>query len=607
MTIRQDIQILRGVAVLMVVLFHLQVRFFESGYLGVDVFFVISGFLMAKLYDRGTAADFYARRIDRLLPAYSLTIACALAVSCFILLPADFSQLYEQAIVSVPFLSNFYFWNQSSYFEQAAFNPLLNLWSLAVEAQFYLIVPLLYPLLRKSRTAMTAVFVLTLVACIAVQTISPKTSFFLMPFRIWEFLVGAWVAWWGQDEGKTYDRTALFQLAPLVLLLAAFFFLPLRPDGQSILFGHPSLIALAVVALTGAIIHFELPKFFVHSLAGRALAGIGDYSYSIYLIHFPAIVLWNYQPFDGTILTAKDARTLVQIVLTIAVASYVSYNFVERRFARHFKATIPRILLALLIAAAASGFSSLNERQFGKEQRNIFAAWTDRSTYRCGKLFRILNPMKEICPLSAKDGNRRLLLVGNSYADSIKTSFAKVAAARGVDLYFVVENDPLIGGRLNAARTIQVADKSRIDFIAIHFSNIYDSANNREQVSSLVKLARAKGMAVVVIAPVPAYDESVPKAMYEATSHGHAFAFDRQHHEETISAFRHFEAELTEDGASVFDPAEVLCPPDRKCMFADSALKPYYFDAGHLTLTGATQLEPMLDAAVSKLLANQAR
>ena len=137
----------------------------------------------------------------------------------------------------------------------------------------------------------------------------------------------------------------------------------------------------------------------------------------------------------------------------------------------------------------------MSEHRFGKEQQNIFAAWTDRSAYRCGKLFRILNPTKEICPLGAKDGNKRLLLVGNSYADSIKTSFAKVATARGVDLYFVVENDPLIGGRLSAARTIEVADKSGIDFIAIHFSNIYERANNREHILLLVKLARARGMA----------------------------------------------------------------------------------------------------------------
>jgi hypothetical protein len=428
-----------------------------------------------------------------------------------------------------------------------------------------------------------------------------------MPFRIWEFLVGAWVAWRGQDEGKTYDRMALFQLAPLVLLLAAFFFLPLRPDGRSILFGHPSLIALAVVMLTGAIIHFELPKSFQHSLAGRSLAGIGDYSYSIYLIHFPAIVLWNYQPFGGTILTAKDARTLVQIVLTIAVASYASYNLVEQRFARYFKAAIPRVLLVLLVVAAASGFSSLSEYRFDREQQNIFGAWTDRSAYRCGKLFRILNPTKEICPLNAGDGNKRLLFVGNSYADSIKTSFAKMAAAHGIDLYFVVENDPLIGGKLNATRTIEEADRSGIDFIAIHFSNIYDSANNREQVSSLVKLARARRMAVAVIAPVPHYDVNVPKAMYETKNGDYTFAFDRKHHEAEISAFKNFEGELVEDGASVFDPAEILCPSDRKCLFADSALRPYYFDSGHLTLTGASQLEPMFDAVVSELLTNQSR
>jgi hypothetical protein len=114
-------------------------------------------------------------------------------------------------------------------------------------------------------------------------------------------------------------------------------------------------------------------------------------------------------------------------------------------------------------------------------------------------------------------------------------------------------------------------------------------------------------MAVVVIAPVPEYDESVPRAMYEATHGDFAFAFAREHHEAAISAFRTFASELTADGASIFDPAEILCPPDRKCLFADSAKKPYYFDAGHLTLTGASQLEPMFDAAVSKLLTGQVR
>jgi hypothetical protein len=111
----------------------------------------------------------------------------------------------------------------------------------------------------------------------------------------------------------------------------------------------------------------------------------------------------------------------------------------------------------------------------------------------------------------------------------------------------------------------------------------------------------------VVVAPVPEYDESVPKAMYEATNGNYTFAFDRKHHEEAIAAFRTFASELSEDGAWIFDPAEILCPPDRNCLFADSAKKPYYFDAGHLTLTGASQLEPMFDAAVSRLLTNQVR
>lgn len=598
MTYRQDIQILRGTAVLMVVLFHLQTPFFDNGFLGVDVFFVISGFLMAKLYDKGTIADFYRRRIDRLLPTYSFTVIAVVIAAYYLLIPVDFLQLYEQALASIFFLNNIHFWNQNSYFDKASFNPLLNLWSLSVEAQFYLIVPFLYPLLRKRKGLTIIVFCLTLAACVAIQTISPKTSFFLMPFRIWEFLVGAWVAWYSQEEREGISQNLNYQILFLVLLVISFFVIPLKPDSGSIVLGHPSLAALVMVLLTGLIIYYGMPKAFESSAVGRSLAIVGDYSYSIYLVHFPIIVLWNYREFGGTILAADSILRFSAIVLSIAAASYLSYGFIEKRISSYFRASIPRVALLLGIFLASSATVYLNESKFNETQKNIFSAWTDRSVYRCGKIFRVLNPTKEICMVSDEDKDHRILLVGNSHADSIKTSFAKVANNKGLSLYFIVQNDPLVGSQLDASKIVKEAKALGIDYIAIHFSNIYDTPENRARVESLVDLSHKHGIEVIIISPVPTYEVHIPKAMYQTKNGVYSFEIDRSQHNIMTSSYRAFSNEIAARNVAIYDPAEILCPTEGGCSFADATNKPYYFDSDHLTLTGATQLESLFNKAI---------
>lgn len=182
MTYRKDIQILRGIAVLLVVLYHLQVSFIKSGFLGVDVFFVISGFLMAILYDLNDKKKFFFRRGKRLLPTYYMIILLTLAVSIFITIPNEFYQVVKQSIYATFFSSNIGFWMQNSYFNKSNFNPLLHLWSLGVEIQFYLIVPLLYWIFQKSKILLPLVLLLSILACFFMVGVSPKTSFFIKEY-----------------------------------------------------------------------------------------------------------------------------------------------------------------------------------------------------------------------------------------------------------------------------------------------------------------------------------------------------------------------------------------------------------------------------------------
>ncbi|MXS85805.1 acyltransferase [Nitrosomonas sp. HPC101] len=180
MQFRADIQILRGASVLLVVLFHLGFDLFKSGFLGVDVFFVISGFLMAVLYDHKEKSKFFRRRAIRLLPPYFVVLFLTLILSVIYTTRNESAQVFEQVYYGSVFASNIGFWSHNSYFSDSNFNPLLHLWSLGVEIQFYLIVPLLAFFFRKNKWLLPVFLISSLALCFWVTTISPKTSFFLL-------------------------------------------------------------------------------------------------------------------------------------------------------------------------------------------------------------------------------------------------------------------------------------------------------------------------------------------------------------------------------------------------------------------------------------------
>ncbi len=603
MEFRKDIQILRGLAVLFVVLYHLQVPFFKNGYLGVDIFFVISGFLMAKLYNRGSITDFYKRRINRLLPAYTATVIATLIVGCFVLIPTDFIQLFKQSVSSAVFSSNLYFWNQNSYFSSSEFNPLLNLWSLAVEVQFYLIVPFLYPILRRRAWLTLVVIILSFAACVAVQSVSPKTSFFLTPFRIWEFLMGAFVAWsFSYHNIKTIYGE--FLRAGLIVTLIGFLcFVALDPNGRSIWSGHPSLAAFFVCLLTAGIIAVGLPRLFEENILGTALAKIGDYSYSIYLIHFPLIVMLNYQEFGGTILSFDSQAMLAIAIICTALLSYLSYHYIEDKGRAVFNSNKKYIALLISIFIVCLATYAINLKGFSDRENNIFSAFTDRSPYRCGKIFRILNPLSDICSIGEKSHEDAILLVGDSHADSIKTVLAKAANTNKKRVFFYVDNEPLVNKEILSDKIIQDAQSLKVQAILLHFSNKYKKSGFAQEVLHIAKKADELGLKVVIIAPVPTYSSSVPKTMYykKDQESGGTFVIDRKMHKEKISDFTALSKTLERHGVSIIDPASIFCLKQEACFYADQQGKPFYFDASHLTLTGSGLLQDLFFQKIKEI------
>lgn len=583
---RNDIQILRALAVIFVVLFHLEVAGIESGFLGVDVFFVVSGFLMAILYKTGETKKFFERRAKRLLPAYLTTVAITLIASMFIVLPSELGQVATQSIYSIFFANNFGFWMQNSYFSKTDFNPLLHLWSLGVEIQFYLIVPLLVWFFRKSKIFLPLVLIGSFLSCIFIVGISPKTSFFMMPLRIWEFLIGFVIAYYLTNEGniKTQNYQWLGLIGLIVLCAIPF----IRVDGQSLnrLEAHPSFYALLVCFATSLVLSCGLPKVLQESSFGNFLAKIGDYSYSIYLVHFPIIVLYLYEPFSGTILYPENYVDKAILLGLIIVTSILMHRYVETRRINSASKVYATSLVSILLLVGGTKIAP--SIMYNQNDQNIFAGLNDRAVYRCGKIIRITNPTAISCKINEESFDRSILLVGNSHADSIKQAFAEVASTHKMNTYFMVSNTPLMDSSVTPKTMINEAIKLDIRHIVLHYKSKSLKVDILEEV---LHLAEEKGIKVDLILPVPEYEDSIPKLLYLnqfKSINKQKYLSENTEYFAQINALKNQYQIFT-----AYDVHNVLCQSD--CAIKSSDNKPYYFDSHHLTLTGAQQLKPVFE------------
>jgi peptidoglycan/LPS O-acetylase OafA/YrhL len=351
---RADIQSLRGYAVLVVVLFHAQIVPVSAGYIGVDIFFVISGFLMTRLVldavDDGQFrfGAFYFRRAKRLLPALYVVTALVALAAPFVLTSLELRWLRGQIAGALSFTANILLARQSGYFDgEAALKPLLHIWSLSLEEQFYLLLPaLLVVLPRRSRVAVLAAGVAVSYA-VSQQDLELPLTFYGLPSRAWELLLGAVGAAWMQRQSQGATPTGgpgvrlLVALALLLLLAAPLHALP---------WPHPGPLA----AIAGAATLIVL-------LAGSPLLDwltplqwLGDRSYSLYLVHWPLFAffenVWMGPSAGRDVLLAKSG-----ILVASLLATELLYRFVERPIHRAPLVPTRRVVFAGLGATAVLG------------------------------------------------------------------------------------------------------------------------------------------------------------------------------------------------------------------------------------------------------------
>ena len=393
MKYRAEIDGLRAVAVLPVILFHAGFKLFGGGYVGVDVFFVLSGYLITGIIHeemqsgRFSVVRFYERRARRILPALLLVCLVCIPFAWLWMLPDELQGFARSLMAVSVFASNFLFWSESGYFEAAAaLKPLLHTWSLAVEEQFYIFFPLFLLLLRRAspRTLMTVIAALSVVSLSAAELLSkllPAANFYLLPSRAWELGLGAILALnagtMSRKHGYAGQLAAATGLAMIVYAVFAF-------DETMQL---PGLWSLIPVLGTALLVAFATPSTMIGwFLSLRPIVGIGLISYSAYLWHQPLFAFARIRLLD-----APSPATYMVLSALALVLAYLSWRFVEQPFRRKDLVSRRQIFssaAAVSVLVIAAGFAGQETSGFPARLTSdalAMAAWAEQPKLRQGK------------------------------------------------------------------------------------------------------------------------------------------------------------------------------------------------------------------------------
>jgi len=429
MDYRREIDGLRALAVLSVILFHARLHAFSGGFVGVDVFFVISGYLINSLIfveTRAgvfTLAGFYERRARRILPPLFLVMFACLPFAWLWMLPGDIRDFSESMVAVCAFSSNILFWRESGYFGSATdWKPLVHTWSLAVEEQYYLLYPLFLLLVRRLGKrwmvgALVATAVISLAAAQWGSRYHPQAAFYLLPARGWELLLGAFAALYSLGEKTTRAKAQTSALVNqsgslcglLLICCAVFLFDEDTP--------YPSVYTLIPTVGTALIILFANPLTLAGRLLGsRALVGLGLISYSLYLWHQPLFAFARHrsasEPSEATFLTLS----LVAIAL-----AYLSWKYVEQPFRNRNLIRRPLLLqwsvitTVILVALGLLGYVSKGfSYRYGTEDRYL----VELNPY-AARSYVPARFMELTLRQFDRSDKKKVIIVGDSYAEDL--------------------------------------------------------------------------------------------------------------------------------------------------------------------------------------------
>ncbi len=433
---RPEIDGLRSIAVISVIFYHLQIslegtEILKGGFLGVDIFFVISGYLITSIIYREiiktnnfSFKNFYERRIRRLLPALIFVAIISFFFAWKYMMPTNFVDYSKSVIYSVFFSSNFFFYfSELEYIqEDALLTPFLHTWSLAVEEQFYIIFPIfflfLYRLIKEYIIhILIIIFLISLILASFLSINYPVSSFYFIHTRLWELLIGSVLAYMEIQKGSRSEKTLVNNIFQIIGLSLIIFSITYFDDKIS----HPSYLTLIPIIGTSMIIWFsQKENIIIKILSSRLFVGTGLISYSLYLWHYPIFAFGRLQQ---ELPSVKDK--FEWIVLTL-ILSIITYFLIEKPFRLKNKKfnfiRISRIIPIIILILIITNVYNIKNKGFVERQLITENFLLDQKGYAVNDHYKF---RESYIPkaFSASSLKKNILVVGNSYGEDFLKLF----------------------------------------------------------------------------------------------------------------------------------------------------------------------------------------
>jgi peptidoglycan/LPS O-acetylase OafA/YrhL len=611
MKYRADIDGLRALAVIPVLLYHAGVPGFPGGFVGVDIFFVISGYLICGMIDGDiregafSLSNFYKRRMLRILPALFVMFFVTSALAYLYCLPVELEDYSKSLASAAGSVSNVYFAATAGYFDAPAeTKPLLHTWSLGVEEQFYLVVPLLMLLAyrvvpKHARLVFAAVAALSFAAAFAVSYRNTTFVFYLTPFRAWELALGALLSIKFIPAPATeFGRNACGSVGMLLLCGAIFL-------GSS---SAPLLLmtALASIGATLVIASSEGAASAVGRLLSlRPVVFIGLISYSLYLWHWPLIV---FQRTDGLLAGSSGAMTKLTLIAGSIAIAWLSWKFVEMPFRLKARDTSTGMVFGVASAAMTSlaalcGLVLIaGGAPFRFPERVVaiasYLAYDPSQSFRSGRCYLATNRQRlDVETCMKPDGKRpNYLLVGDSHAAhlwfGLSTSMPEVnlMQATASACRPAVERVSVLDSRACPKLMRFVFDdflvNKKVDKVLLA------AAWKDEDIPALsdtLETLMSRGLNVVVLGPIVEYDGALPRLLADEILRNSPSMASAMRTRGIAARDRLLRRIVTAKGATYLSVYDSVCRDDHCDEFAEGDI-PLQFDAGHLTAQGSLEV-----------------
>ena len=421
MHFREDINGLRAIAVIAVVLFHFNPNWMPGGFAGVDVFFVISGFLMTGIIFKGleqqnfSIIKFYIARANRIIPALAILCIVLLIFGWFFLPPVDYKSLAKHAVSSIGFISNNIYWLESGYFDAASHEKwLLHTWSLSVEWQFYILYPILLVICNKligltwTKKVILIGTILGFAFCVIATYKWPSSSYFLFPARAWEMMMGG-VAYLYPISLNRKKSKAL-EIIGIIFIAASYLIITKHTP-------WPGYLALFPVLGSFLIIQANVKNSLITN--NFVFQKIGSWSYSIYLWHWPLVVAITYFSLNSNFI-------YLGITLSLLLGYFSSKHIEKLKFQRSFTNMSDlfkyKPLLIAIITSTVGIFLYITngyEQHYPNDVIKASNEASNKNPYKC------ITASELTCYIGNKS-NIKAIIVGDSHADAVTTSLASI-------------------------------------------------------------------------------------------------------------------------------------------------------------------------------------